>query len=80
MKNISKITTIIIVLTVVILLAYDCYALVIGGTEGTISYQVIVSSYKYPLIPFFFGFLMGHFFWRMRDTEETKKISDSSRL
>lgn len=69
--NYKKAVPLVIAATVIIILGYDCWLLVKGGTEATISHWMIVSSYKYPLIPFFWGFLMGHFFWRMRDTKDT---------
>lgn len=58
-------TDIIIGLTVVGLLAYDLYAYLKGGIDFTISWQVIQASKNWPLIPFFFGLLMGHFFWQL---------------
>jgi len=54
-----------------------------GGTEATISFQMFAWSYKYPIFTFacglFPGVLVGHFFWRIRDTKLTKEISDDSR-
>lgn len=72
--NIQKLTQIVMAIALIGLLGYDCFALVKGGTEGTISHWMIVNSYNYPLIPFFWGFLMGHFFWRLRDTIATKDL------
>lgn len=72
--NIQKLTQIVMAFAVIALLGYDVFALIKGGTEGTISHWMIVSSYDYPLIPFFWGFLTGHFFWRLRDTIATKNL------
>lgn len=72
----GKITIIIIAAVALILGAWDIYVLIKGGTEATISHLVLVSSYKYPIIPFLGGFLSSHFWWRIKDTEETKKIAD----
>ena len=66
------------------LVVYDVWAINQGGTEGSISFMIYEWSYKYPLFTFASGFipgvLVGHFFWRIRDTEKTKQISDNSRL
>lgn len=72
--SLAKATQVVMISALIILLGYDCVALVKGGTEATISHWMVVSSFKYPLIPFFWGFLMGHFFWRLRDTKETKEL------
>ena len=64
-------------------LIYDIYAISEGGTEASISFMIFEWSYKYPIFTwvcgFFPGVLVGHFFWRIRDTLETKRISDASR-
>lgn len=48
-----------------IILTYDGYAVVKGGVQNTISYQLVQLSKKIPFIPFALGFLMGHFFGQM---------------
>jgi len=64
-------------------IGYDVYAILEGGTEASISYMMFEWSYKYPIFTFTCGFipgiLVGHFFWRIRDTRGTKLISDNSR-
>jgi len=55
----------VMVITVVVLLLYDCYAVYTGGIQNTISYQVTVLSDKFPFIPFALGFLAGHFFGQL---------------
>lgn len=72
--NVKKITLIIIAVTIVVLLAWDVYAILMGGTEASISSIIITSSYKFPLIPFFGGLLAGHFWWRMKSNPDTKDI------
>lgn len=66
------------------LIVYDVWAINQGGTEASISFMIYEWSYKYPLFTFscglVIGVLIGHFFWRIRDTEKTKQISDNSRL
>lgn len=72
-----------VVLSVLIVGGYDVYAIIQGGTEASISFMVYQWSYKYPIFTFACGFfpgvLVGHFFWRIRDTKTTKQISDDSR-
>lgn len=67
----------------VIWVGYDVYAIIEGGTEASISYMFYSWSYKYPIFTWSMGFLpgvlVGHFFWRIRDTKETQKFSDMSR-
>ena len=74
-----KITSIFIISLVVIIAVYDVYAIAKGGVESSISHMMIEWSYKYPMFPFMMGVLVGHLFWRMRDTEYTKQISEDTR-
>lgn len=64
-------------------LVYDIYAISNGGTEASISYMMYEWSYKYPIFTWSMGFIpglfVGHFWWRIRDTDGTKKLSDNSR-
>lgn len=55
-------TQIVMASAVFLLLAYDVYAVVHGGLQETISYEIVKLSKTYPFIPFALGFLMGHFF------------------
>jgi hypothetical protein len=52
-----------IVAALVVILGFDVFQVVKGGTEATISYWIYNASYEYPTIPFAFGFLCGHFFF-----------------
>lgn len=64
-------------------IVYDVFAINGGGTESSISYMMYEWSFRYPILTFSIGFILGilcgHFFWRIRDTEGTKKFSDMSR-
>ncbi len=40
----------------------DVILAIVYGLDGTISVQLTEWSHLYPVIPFAFGFLMGHFF------------------
>lgn len=73
--NWKKYTIIFIVATFVAIGAYDIVALSQGGTEASISHTLIVWSYKFPVLTFAFGFVMGHLFWRVRDTKELIDIT-----
>lgn len=56
-------TTIFIIVSVVIILAYDIFAIAKWGVYESISYKIYGWSFKYPLIPFAGGLLAGHFWW-----------------
>lgn len=72
-----------IIVFFVVWLVYDVYAISEGGTEASISFMMYEWAYKYPIFTWFMGFIpglfVGHFFFRIRDTETTKEISDNSR-
>ncbi len=74
--KIKQITMLIIGLVVIALIGYDFYAIAVGGTEASISHIVIVWSYKYPIIPFGMGVLIGHFFWPIKKTKSIQIIND----
>lgn len=58
----QKITILIVILVVVLLGAYDVFALCEWGVSATISHQIILWSHSYPIIAFLFGLLIGHFY------------------
>ena len=58
----TMITIGVLVAAVVILVAYDLYALKKGGVKMTLSSVLIRYSRTIPAIPFAFGLLMGHIF------------------
>lgn len=66
-----------ILASVVIIGLVDVFLFIKGGTEATISHIILVWSYNYPIFTFAFGVLCGHFFWRTRDTKETKVLGKS---
>lgn len=66
MEKFQKITKIFILVALVSILGYDFYVFNVGGTEATISWVIFEWSYKYPLIPLFTGFILGHLFWQMK--------------
>lgn len=74
-KIITQKVMLAIVAMVVAVLIYDAYAISQGGTEASISSQIIILSYKQPLVPalvgWFIGLLMGHLFWRMKLNKDT---------
>lgn len=56
-----KISEYVIIAALVILIGYDIWAY-LQKDDGTISVWIWAKSNKTDLIPFLFGFLMGHFF------------------
>jgi hypothetical protein len=66
-------TRIFILAVLAVTLIYDLAAAIFGGTGTTISHEIIVFSYDYPIMPFTVGVVMGHLFWRMPSTDETEK-------
>ncbi len=69
--KLKTVTAIFTVAFVLIALGYDAYVLIADGTEATISHLIITASKEFTLIPFLFGFLMGHFYWPLRPTKKT---------
>lgn len=63
MKKTQIITIVLIIGTIVGLGAWDIYAAANEIKGDTISAIILNSSKRNPIIPFLFGFLMGHFFW-----------------
>lgn len=52
------------------ILAYDIFAFLAGGTESTISFTIFKLSHKYPALSFGVGFVCGHLFWQMPKTDK----------
>lgn len=49
---------------VLALIAYEVYAILTPASGDTISETIWNLSHLSPMIAFFFGVLMGHFFWQ----------------
>lgn len=77
--NIKKVTSLVIILTIILLGLFDAFAIYQGGTAASISHTIVEWSYNYPAFTFAFGFLCGHFFWRVRGTSKLREIVDSTR-
>lgn len=73
--NWQRYTIIFIVAVFISIVGYDALTIAQGGLETSISHTMIVWSYKFPIFTFLMGFIMGHLFWRLRDTAETAEIS-----
>lgn len=73
--NWIKTTWMVMGFSFVILVTYDVVAMVYGGKEASISWQIIEYSYESPAFVFSSGFLCGHLFWRMKDPIINKKES-----
>lgn len=79
--NIKKITVLVVLsipLYLLLVLAYDVFAINQGGTEASISSYIITMAYKMPFAVFmtglFNGIFVGHLFWRMKGNKDTKAI------
>jgi hypothetical protein len=76
-KKLTQKVMLAIVGAVVAVLIYDAYAISQGGTEASISSQLIVMSYTMPFAThmgvFLCGVLFGHLFWRMKPNKDTIK-------
>jgi len=57
-------TAIFCVLVLAVCIAWDILARVFGGEGATISWLVIDSAYRWPILSFAAGVLCGHLFWR----------------
>lgn len=66
-------TYIFIGLMILLITAYDIFAILTSGTESSISSIMIIWAYKYPAFPFLVGFVSGHLFWRMKNNKDTEK-------
>lgn len=62
-----------IIITIVVIAVVDFYLIAQGGTEASISHQIIVWSYEFPAFTFLMGFTMGHLFWKIRDVKKESK-------
>ena len=56
------------------IIIYDVYALIYGGTDASISHLIITWSYQHPILPFTMGIVMGHLFWRMKQTKALMEL------
>jgi hypothetical protein len=56
-------TGVIILIGLLLILAVDLWLYIKGGFSNTISWWIWSHSVQYPIIPFLFGILAGHFFW-----------------
>jgi hypothetical protein len=61
----------------VLILLYDAYLFLSGGTEATISWLIYEASYEKPFMVFcignILGILEGHLFWQMKKPNEGEK-------
>ena len=79
MEKIKKLTKLFVSLGIVAIAVFDVYVIAKGGTEASISHLLITWSYKYPIFPFSSGVVVGHLFWRVRDTKEILELTDRTK-
>lgn len=56
-------TAILIILTITVLIIIDIFLATDGRKDNTISEVIALWGSRAPVLPYGFGFLMGHFFW-----------------
>jgi len=56
-------TTVFIIFWVAIAIIYDLVAVLVWGSEKTISTKLYGWAKRWPIIPFLIGVTMGHLFW-----------------
>lgn len=66
-----KITVALIVLVTLALGLWDVFAEVHAGDPATISRVLLDGAHRFPVIPFAFGFLMGHLFFSQEKLSST---------
>ena len=57
-------TEIVILVTTFLVIGYDIYAAA-DREQKTISRVMLEAARRYPIVPFAWGVLMGHWFWSM---------------
>jgi hypothetical protein len=66
----KQLTVTVIVATTAIIIGYDVWAVLAGGVESTISAVIFNASMRFPLIPFAFGVLAGHFWFPVYEKKD----------
>jgi hypothetical protein len=66
-----RVTSLFIISITVVIAVYDVIAWQTWGIDSTISAVFYTWSKHYPIIPFFFGVLMGHLFWQVDYKDKT---------
>ena len=64
-EDLSMITSVFLIATVAIWIAFDVWIYFRSGYNETISAKIYFAGIKYPFIPLAVGCLLGHFFWPM---------------
>ena len=59
----KRVVGIVVVAVTVVLSIWDIFLAADGADGNTISEVIREVSGSYPVVPFGFGFLMGHWFW-----------------
>lgn len=73
-RKLQTYTRIFIGVTIGVIVIYDVWVAVAGGTGTTVSHELITWAYKYPILPFSLGVVFGHLFWRMPSTPDTAEL------
>ena len=68
-----KKTIVFIIAVILLIVAYDFYIISAEGKGASVSATIIRWSYSYPSFTFSMGFVFGHLFWKMRDSDVWKR-------
>lgn len=60
--NWKKATLFFMIFGTIVILGYDGIAIWQGGVQASISAETTSYAHKYPMLPFIWGVLIGHFF------------------
>jgi len=63
MKPLAKVTVTILIVTLVLLVAWDIIAIALAGEGVSISYWLTKFAKEHYSLPFIAGALLGHWFW-----------------
>ena len=65
----ASVTDAVIIAVIFAGLLYDLFAYVKWGNEATLSVRIFRLAKDWPMLPFLFGVLVGHWFWPLGGTD-----------
>ncbi len=66
LDKIKNITKVLLLIVLAALVGYDVWVMATVGQDASISKTIIDWGLNYPMVPFAFGVLIGHFFWQLK--------------
>ena len=74
----AALASLVSVILLILVLIYDSYLFMTGGTHATISWFIYQASYEKPFMVFMIGnvlgILCGHLFWQMTKPKVEEKV------